>query len=94
MEKDDFEIDYKQLSEDTGKMLKNVWQQQNLYFELLRRITENGDVVGAVARNILKMNMTDQIKYLKVVTWLIEVCTKLNEKCGFDDATEEENDKL
>ena len=31
MEKDDFEIDYKQLSEDTGKMLKNVWQQQTCY---------------------------------------------------------------
>ena len=90
MKKDDFEIDYKQLSEDTGKMLKNVWQQQNLYFELLTRITESGNVLGAVSRNILKMNMTDQIKYLKVVTLLIEVCTELNEKHGFDDATEEE----
>ena len=90
MKKDDFEIDYKQLSEDTGKMLKNVWQQQNLYFELLTRITESGNVIGAVSRNILKMNMTDQIKCLKVVTRLIEVCTKLNEKYGFDDATEEE----
>lgn len=90
MKKDDFEIDYKQLSEDTGKMLKNVWQQQNLYFELLTRITESGNVIGAVSRNILKMNMTDQIKCLKVVTSLIEVCTELNEKYGFDDATEEE----
>ena len=90
MKKDDFEIDYKQLSEDTGKMLKNVWQQQNLYFELLTRITESGNVIGAVSRNILKMNMTDQIKLLKVVTPLIEVCTELNEKYGFDDATEEE----
>lgn len=90
MKKDDFEIDYKQLSEDTGKMLKNVWQQQNLYFELLTRITESGNVIGAVSRNILKMNMTDQIKCLKLVTLLIEVCTELNEKYGFDDATEEE----
>ena len=90
MKKDDFEIDYKQLSEDTGKMLKNVWQQQNLYFELLTRITESGNVIGAVSRNILKMNMTDQIKFLKVVTLLIGVCTELNEKYGFDDATEEE----
>ena len=90
MKKDDFEIDYKQLSEDTGKMLKNVWQQQNLYFELLTRITESGNVIVAVSRNILKMNMTDQIKCLKVVTLLIEVCTELNEKYGFDDATEEE----
>ena len=90
MKKDDFEIDYKQLSEDTGKMLKNVWQQQNLYFELLTRITESGNVVGAVSRNILKMNITDQIKCLKVVTRLIEVYTELNEKYGFDDATEEE----
>ena len=31
MKKDDFEIDYKQLSEYTGKMLKNVWQQQTCY---------------------------------------------------------------
>ena len=90
MKKDDFEIDYKQLSEDIGKMLENVWQQQNLYFELLTRITESGNVIGAVSRNILKMNMTDQIKCLKVVTLLIEVCTELNEKYGFDDATEEE----
>lgn len=90
MKKDDFEIDYKQLSEDTEKMLKNVWQQQNLYFELLTRITESGNVIGAVSRNILKMNMTDQIKCLKLVTLLIEVCTELNEKYGFDDATEEE----
>ena len=90
MKKDDFEIDYKQLSEDTGKMLKNVWQQQNLYFELLTRITESGNIIEAVSRNILKMNMTDQIKCLKVVTLLIEVCTELNEKYGFDDATEEE----
>lgn len=90
MEKDDFEIDYKRLCEDAGKMLKNMWQQQNLYFELLTRITESGNVIGAVSRNILKMNMTDQIKCLKVLTLLIEVCTKLNEKYGFDDATEEE----
>ena len=90
MKKDDFEIDYKQLSEDIGKMLNNVWQQQNLYFELLTRITESGNVVGAVSRNILKMNITDQIKCLKVVTRLIEVYTELNEKYGFDDATEEE----
>ena len=90
MKKDDFEIDYKRISEDIGKMLENVWQQQNLYFELLTRITESGNVIGAVSRNILKMNMTDQIKCLKVVTLLIEVCTELNEKYGFDDATEEE----
>ena len=90
MKKDDFEIDYKQFFEDIGKMLENMWQQQNLYFELLTRITESGNVVGAVSRNILKMNMTDQIKCLKVVTLLIEVCTELNEKYGFDDATEEE----
>ena len=90
MKNDDFEIDYKQLSEDIGKMLNNVWQQQNLYFELLTRITESGNVVGAVSRNILKMNITDQIKCLKVVTRLIEVYTELNEKYGFDDATEEE----
>ena len=90
MKKDDFEIDYKQISEDLGKMLKNMWQQQNLYFELLTRITESGNVIGAVSRNILKMNMTDQIKCLKVLTLLIEVCTELNEKYGFDDATEEE----
>ena len=90
MKKDDFEIDYKQISEDLGKMLNNVWQQQNLYLELLTRITESGNVIGAVSRNILKMNMTDQIKCLKVVTLLIEVCTELNEKYGFDDATEEE----
>ena len=90
MKKDDFEIDYKQISEDLGKMLNNVWQQQNLYLELLTRITESGNVIGAVSRNILKMNITDQIKCLKVVTLLIEVCTELNEKYGFDDATEEE----
>ena len=90
MKKDDFEIDYKRISEDIGKMLENVWQQQNLYFELLTRITESGNVIVAVSRNILKMNMTDQIKCLKVVTLLIEVCTGLNEKYGFDDATEEE----
>ena len=90
MKKDDFEIDYKRISEDIGKMLENVWQQQNLYFELLTRITESGNVIVAVSRNILKMNMTDQIKCLKVVTLLIEVCTELNEKYGFDDATEEE----
>ena len=89
MKKDDFEIDYKQISEDLGKMLNNVWQQQNLYLELLTRITESGNVIGAVSRNILKMNITDQIKCLKVVTLLIEVCTELNEKYGFDDATEE-----
>lgn len=90
MKKDDFEIDYKQLCEDAGKMLKNMWQQQNLYFELLTRITKSDNVIGTVSRNILKMNMTDQIKYLKVVTLLIEVCTELNEKYGFDDATEVE----
>lgn len=92
MKKDDFEIDYKQLSADTGKMLKNVWQQQNLYFELLTRITiaGSGDVIGAVAKNLFKMNMTDQINYMKVIALLIEVCTKLNEKYGFGDATEEE----
>ena len=90
MKKDDFEIDYKQLSEDIGKMLKNVWQDQDLYFELLTRITESSDVIVAVARNILKMNMTDQIKCLKLIALLSEVCTELNEKYGFDDATEEE----
>ena len=90
MKKDDFEIDYKQISEDLGKMLNNVWQQQNLYLELLTRITESGNIIGAVSRNILKMNITDQIKCLIVVTLLIEVCTELNEKYGFDDATEEE----
>ena len=90
MKKDDFEIDYKQISEDLGKMLNNVWQQQNLYLELLTRITESGNIIGAVLRNILKMNITDQIKCLIVVTLLIEVCTELNEKYGFDDATEEE----
>ena len=90
MKKDDFEIDYKQFFDDIGKLLKNMWQEQNLYFELLTRITESGNVIGAVSRNILKMNMTDQIKCLKVVTLLSEVCTELNEKYGFDDATEEE----
>lgn len=90
MKKDDFEIDYKRLSEDTGKMLKNVWQQQNLYFELLTRITESSGVIGTVVRNLLKMNMTDQIKCLQVEALLIEVCTELNEKYSFGDATEEE----
>lgn len=65
-------------------------QKQNLYFELLTRITESGNVIGAVARNLLKMNMTDQIKCLKVTALLAEVCTELNEKYGFDDATEGE----
>ena len=90
MKKDDFDIDYKQLSEDTGKALKNVLQQQRSYFELITRITENGDVIGVVSRNIFKMNMTDQIKCMQATALLIEVCTKLNEKYGFDDATEEE----
>ena len=90
MKKDNFEIDYKQFFDDIGKLLKNMWQEQNLYFELLTRITESGNVIEAVSRNILKMNMTDQIKCLKVVTLLSEVCTELNEKYGFDDATEEE----
>lgn len=65
-------------------------QQQNLYFELLTRVTEGSNVIGAVVRNLLKMNMTDQIKCLQVEALLIEVCTELNEKYGFDDATEEE----
>ena len=90
MKKDDFDIDYKQLSEDTGKALKNVLQQQELYLELLERISGNGDVIGAVAGNSFKMNMTDQIKYMQATAILIEVCTQLNEKYGFGDATEEE----
>ena len=93
---ENYEIDYPAILAGMKKMFDERMQTESEYFELLKFISENGNektqCLSAVMNNIMNMDMSDQVIFLRSYKNLVVVCNTLQTKYNFEIPEEEDED--
>lgn len=89
---DNCEINYEILLDALRKRMDKILDAQEEYFSLLNVITEKAEYQKAVADNLMRLPMVDQVKYLRHLAKAGAVCEKLCEKYNLLSDVEESHD--
>ena len=80
-----FEVDYKQLSNDTIQMIKKQRDEISEYLSLLEEMSRlDQNLTQTVCKNLFKMSVSDQIQVLKIKITENKLSALLYEKYNFD----------
>ena len=80
-----FEVDYKQLSNDTIQIIKKQRDEISEYLSLLEEMSRLDQILTqTVCKNLFKMSVSDQIQVLKFKITENKLFTLLYEKYNFD----------
>jgi hypothetical protein len=90
----DYEIDYKKMFEESQNTINSLFDMQHEFFDLLKYVNENIKFSSPIPDNIFKMNLPDQVLYLRAIKKNLEICKYLVKKYSFKVEEEEtENEK-
>ena len=80
-----FEVDYKQLSNDTIQIIKKQRDEISEYLSLLEEMSRLDQILTqTVCKNLFKMSVSDQIQVLKIKITENKLSALLYEKYNFD----------
>ena len=85
---DIMELDYKKMFENLQSQIKPLIEREELYFKLVRRITELKPYTDKMAKVMMDISMQDQISLMTPLVTYAETSKKLLEKYGLDDDIE------
>ena len=80
----DYEIDYKKMFEESQATINSLFDIQHEFFDLLKYVSENTKFSSPIPDNLFKMNLPDQVLYLRAIKKNLEICEYLVKKYGFE----------
>ena len=79
-----YEIDYKKMYEEASGTIKELFDMQSEFFDLMQYVNDHAKAAAAVPDNIFKMKLPDQVLYLRSVKKNLEICEYIVKKYGFE----------
>ena len=73
----DYELDYKLMFESLSNRIEKLLKQDDEYFSLIQMFDDYHPYITAIGRTMLKLQKTDQINVLRVLSCYGELCKKL-----------------
>ena len=87
----DYEIDYKAMFEEQKKIAEEQLHMMSEFFELMNYLAENAQFMTPVTDNIMKLELADQLAYLRAVKKGIVIAKGIVKKYKLE-VKEQEND--
>lgn len=82
------ELDYKEMFENLQRMVGSIFEREERYFELLRKVNELTPFCNKAAKVVMEMPIADQISILEPLVVYCETCKMVLEKHELDDDIE------
>ena len=86
------EIDYESIIKNLTQRLKDVFEAQNRYFELAKKLNELKPYSEIITTKIVELPMEEQIIIMELAYQMSEVQKCLCEKHGWDDEIKSEDE--
>ena len=80
-----YEVDYEALLKES---MQKMFDIQREYFALMAYINDHAENAGLISNNLLKIDLADQVLYLRAVKNNLQIAEKLIQKYGIEKEKE------